>query len=245
MHIIKQQWNRNSVGNSSNYTVTHGDNKCAQVNWQRKLLRVNPWSPSDITGTDRRSLLPLFCRIQVRFWKVTMSSSSPKIPFCWLRKKLTPFQITVNKNCVSKFYKYLLLFRYKNIHPARIKILPLLSLASAEWALCIYSTSIPPDLSQLVDGKWGCFTSSVEFWQNCLLWDETACRLSPVCLNGMAVHDVTTQLPKKESRRIWGRSTCAGGCTVSHSSHVASSAAFFAFTALKLFSSQSEKDVVA
>lgn len=30
MHIIKQQWNRNSVGNNGNYTVTHADNNGVQ-----------------------------------------------------------------------------------------------------------------------------------------------------------------------------------------------------------------------
>lgn len=31
MHIIKQQRNSNSVGNSNNYTVTQGDNSCVQM----------------------------------------------------------------------------------------------------------------------------------------------------------------------------------------------------------------------
>lgn len=70
----------------------------------------------------------------------------------------TPAQITVNKNCVSKCYKYFILFRYKNILLPGLKYFPCSHFFRLS-GFCIYSTSIPPDLSQLADKKWGCFTS--------------------------------------------------------------------------------------
>lgn len=120
-----------------------------------KLLRVNLCALSDITGTaaDRRCLLPLFCRIQVLSGKLLLSLALWK---CSEDVVWALLQISVNKNCVSECYKYLILFRYKNIPPARIKILSLLSLISAGRVLHIQHISA--DLSQLVDEKSDCFT---------------------------------------------------------------------------------------
>lgn len=123
-----------------------------------KLLRANVCSLSDIADTaNSRSLPPLFCRIRVLSGILLCSSALWKFLPVGLENVIwTLVQITVNKNRVSKYYKYLILFRYRNILPARIKILSLLALISAEWVLSMQHIS--PDLSQLADKKWGCST---------------------------------------------------------------------------------------
>lgn len=159
MHIIKQQWTSNSGGNSNNYTVTQGDNSCVHMYWQMKLLRVNLCALSDVTSTtaNRRCLIPLFCKIHVLSGKILSSLALWKCLSVGSENVVwTLLQIPVNKNCVSECYKYLILFRYKNIPPARIQILSLLSLISVGWVLRIQHISA--DLAQLVEEKSDCFT---------------------------------------------------------------------------------------